>query len=72
MTPTYELVTFDYGRGDAERLLERLADYTVAIERSVYGEIPTMRITLRSGFDGLRNTVAHGMACSAGFVCHVE
>lgn len=79
-TPTYTLVAEDFGKGDAKALLARLGTAAVTItetsrtmttrgeERTING----LRIVMDGSFDGMRNTVAHGHACSAGFIAFCE
>lgn len=72
---TYTLVAEDFGRGDAERMFARLGNAVVAVEtttrtdvcRGVERTITGFRITMRGGFEGLRNTIAHARAVDAGF-----
>lgn len=75
--PTYVLVVEDFsGRASEDDLFARLGPFVVAVERTSRTDrgrtIPGMRITLRSGFSGLRNTVAHAMGVGTGFITHVE
>ena len=79
--PTYVLVAEDFsGRADEDVLLARLGVDALAVERTTRtvtarGEtrtVPGLRITVRGGFLGVRNTVAHGIAVGAGFVTHID
>ena len=74
------LVATDFGYGDLDRLLGRIVG---AMTGHTSAEVPDPRrgaspsatvIEYRFRFDRdvMRNTVAHGHGCSAGFVCHVE
>lgn len=79
-TRTYTLVAEDFGNGNAETLFSRLGTAAVTItattrtmttrgqERTITG----FRVEMDGGFDGMRNTVAHGHACAAGFVAFCE
>ena len=75
--PTYVLVVENFsGRADTDDLIARLGDAVVQIAHTVRVDrdrtITGMKITVRGGFDGLRNTVAHAMGVGTGFVAHVE
>jgi len=80
MNTTYILVAENFGNGNAEALFARLGSAAVTITettrtmttRGVERTIPGFRIEMAGGFNGMRNTVAHGHACSTGFIAFCE
>lgn len=73
---TYTLVVEDYGRGDITRLRASLNRYAVSWTRTMRADrtqrIGGFRVVLRGGFDGIRNTQAHALACNAGYMAWID
>ncbi len=70
---TYDLIAVDWdNRADELDLINALASVLVSWREEpemVPGKM-TYRLTIRNA--DLRNTVAHGIGCDLGFVCHIE
>jgi len=70
---TYDLVAINWnGNSDELALREALGSAVVQATRDFTG--PEGKDTFRFTIDNreLRNTVAHGIGCDHGFVCHIE
>jgi hypothetical protein len=72
-THTYDLIAIDWDRNaDELDLAEALGDALLSWEHdpeAVPGK-DSYRFTIDNS--ALRNTVAHGIGCDLGFVCHIE
>lgn len=74
---TYTLVAIDYiGNSDELALARALGDDAVILvteytTRHFRGhDLPAYRFTIDNRV--MRNTVAHGIGCDHGFVCHID
>mgnify|MGYP003676676544 FL=1 len=73
---TYTLVAIDYiGNSDELALARALGDDAVILvteytTRHFRGHLPAYRFTIDNRV--MRNTVAHGIGCDHGFVCHID
>jgi hypothetical protein len=80
MSGTQTLVATDFGNGDIDRLVTRIGDAAVSVHAGCAPDprrgaapdalVPVVRVEFDTSM--LRNTVAHGIGCAAGFVVHVE
>lgn len=72
----YDLVAINYNNGDELALEQTLGDAVVDVTESVMAHpfsdhnLDVWRFTIDSR--ELRDTVAHGLGCDHGFVCHIE
>ena len=73
---TYELVAMNYDNADELVLVRALGDALISwrLDTDAILVANPMKDTFRFKIDNskLRNTVAHGIGCDLGFVCHIE
>ena len=70
---TYALIAINWeGRSDELALFKTLGNAleTWSLDTEIVPGKDTYRITINNA--ELRNTVAHGIGCDLGFVCHIE
>lgn len=70
---TYDLVAINWeGNSDELDLVKYLGDALISwtFDPTIKPGRDAYRFTINNA--ELRNTVAHGMGCDLGFVCHVE